>query len=228
MSRPRHLWSGDWENDSDAVTEELGRRRGEIRAPDETRAEDPSPRASAQPSAYARAVLWLRGRHSQALERWSGRKRRAHESAPEPPAPARAARRRGLRMALLAALVGLLSAAIAYGVTTLLVGSGGRTASAASRARPWLGIDLDNVPFSNGLMIAVVEPGSPAATAGLHPGEIISAIDGKPVTNAGDVSAAIKHLHVGSQVQIQYSLGLAIPGSYTTQVTVAARPPGYP
>jgi S1-C subfamily serine protease len=131
-------------------------------------------------------------------------------------------------MALLAVLVGLLSAAVAYGVVTLLVGSGGRTASAASRARPWLGVQLESIPSNSGLMIALVVPGSPAASAGLAPGDMITAIGGQPVNTTGDVKAAVGHLHVGSQVQIQYTLGLAIPGSYTTQLTVAAEPPGYP
>jgi S1-C subfamily serine protease len=131
-------------------------------------------------------------------------------------------------MALLAVLVGLLSAAVAYGVVTLLVGSGGRTASAASRARPWLGVDLESIPANSGLMIALVVPGSPAATAGLTPGDMITAINGQPVNTTGEVETAIEHLHVGSQVQVRYTLGLFIPGSYSAQLTVAAEPPGYP
>jgi membrane-associated protease RseP (regulator of RpoE activity) len=230
MSRPRHLWSGDWESDSAAVTRELDRRRGEIQAPAETRADGPAPRPRppARPSAFAQVVRRLRRLLHAALERYKAQRRRVRESARERRAPARSARQRGLRMALLAVLVGLLSAAVAYGVVTLLVGSGGHTASAASRARPWLGVDLESIPANNGLMIALVVPGSPAATAGLTPGDMITAINGQPVNTTGEVKAAIDRLHVGSQADIQYNLGLAIPGSYTAQLTVAAEPPGYP
>jgi S1-C subfamily serine protease len=124
--------------------------------------------------------------------------------------------------------VGLISAALAYGVTELLVGSGGRTASAASRGRPWLGVDLETLSYGTGSMIADVLPGSPAATAGLETGDMITAINGTPVNSAGAVQTAIRRLHVGSQVQVEYTLGLAMPGSYTAQVTLAAEPPGYP
>jgi S1-C subfamily serine protease len=125
-------------------------------------------------------------------------------------------------------LVGLLSGAAAYGVVTVLVGSGGGTAAAASSARPWLGLDLESIPFGSGVIIADVIPGSPAEAAGLVPGDMITAIDGKPVSTADDVRTALSGLHVGNQVSIQYTVGPASPGTLTTQVTLAAEPAGYP
>lgn len=222
MSRPRHLWSGDWENDSAAVTEELGRRRQEIGAPAEPRLPEPPPPAG--PSVAARVLLWLRRQWSLLLERWHARRKRARER--ERPTPVRTRR---VRVALVAGLIGLLSAAIAFGVVLLLVSSDGRPASSSARSsRPWLGVDLESTPLGSGVLVADVLPGSPAQAAGLQPGDMITAIDGNPVSSVSGVSAALSGLHVGSQVEVQYALGLAIAGTYTVRVTLAAEPPGYP
>lgn len=227
MSSPRHLWSGDWESDSAAVTEELGRRRQGTAPPVEPRPEPPAPARARRP-ALASNLLWLRRQASAAREGERALRQRAREAARARAASARPAGRRRLRIVLLAGLVGLLSAAIAYGVVTLLAGSGGPTVTSAGTAQAWLGVDLTRDPFGNGVIIADVAPGGPAQTAGLAPGDLITAIDGKPASTLGAVSSALHGLHAGSQVEIQYTLGLAIPGSFTTHATLAAEPPGYP
>jgi len=232
MSRPRHLWSGDWEKDSAAVTEELGNRRQQLQAPDDPRPDEPrpetrQPRPPAGPSAAARAIAWLRRqwrRLRELLAAWQARRGRGRKR--PRPQPARARR---LRVALVAALVGLLSAAIAFGVVLLLVNSDNKTtASTIASSHPWLGVDLESIPLGSGVLIADVIPGSPAQAAGLEPGDMITALNGKPVSSVSDVSDTVNGLHVGSQLEIQYTLGLASPGSYTTRITLASRPSGYP
>jgi PDZ domain-containing protein len=57
MTAPRHLWSGDWQRESDAAAEELAERRRPFEAP----AEPPPPELPpAGPSALARAYSALR------------------------------------------------------------------------------------------------------------------------------------------------------------------------
>ncbi len=90
--------------------------------------------------------------------------------------------------------------------------------------RPWLGVqgalvspalrDLLRAPLPEGLLVEVVEPGSPAARAGvkggdldlviageplLVGGEVITAIDGKPVGTADALTGALGRLRVGGR-----------------------------
>jgi serine protease Do len=61
-------------------------------------------------------------------------------------------------------------------------------------ARPWLGVRADTVtaemasalglPRPSGAIVAEVAPGSPAARAGIRRGDVITAIDGRPVEDA--------------------------------------------
>ncbi|HEY5317125.1 MAG TPA: PDZ domain-containing protein [Solirubrobacteraceae bacterium] len=132
--------------------------------------------------------------------------------------PKTARRARQLRIALLAVLVGILSAGAAYGVTTLVFGSG-----ASASGHPYLGIGVAGSPL--GIVITDVAPGSPAAKAGLQPGDLITAIDNQPVSTVDDVGAALDRLHAGNEAEISYTLG---PMSYTAQAKLTARPPGYP
>ncbi len=216
MSAPRHLWSGDWELESAAAADELARRRSQTE-------EDPPTQeiAPRRPSLAARALAWLR-RLRRDIGRW-------WEST-------RGRRRRRLRLVALVAAALLVVAGVAYGVSALSGGSSKPTAVAAGQ--PWLGIQttsspfgavgiqtITGGPFASGAIVTDVIPGSPAADAGLVPGDMITAIDNHQVTSPADVQAAIAHLHVGDQVTIQYAQGLA---TATTQATLAARPPGYP
>ena len=63
--------------------------------------------------------------------------------------------------------------------------------------RGWLGIGIQEVDQSlassfkleqpTGALVASVAPGSPAATAGIRPGDVIRSYDGKPIVEAGDL-----------------------------------------
>jgi C-terminal processing protease CtpA/Prc len=213
MSAPRHLWSGNWQSESDAAAQERANRGADTRD-----AGDGTPPEPTAPAARAH-------------------RRRLREAL----AAARAQRRR-LRVALLAALVTLLSAGVAYTAVSLLSGSGGQGSAQAATATPWLGVEMASSSFGGagfptvggfaggfatggGVLITEVVPGSPAAAAGLERGDVLTQIGNRPVATPADVQSALAGLRAGDQVQIQYAQGAM---QYTTQVTLAARPAGYP
>ncbi|MCL5104505.1 MAG: trypsin-like peptidase domain-containing protein [Armatimonadetes bacterium] len=78
---------------------------------------------------------------------------------------------------------------------------------------PWIGISYGEInpqiarefglAVKQGLIIAGVEKGGPAAEAGLRRGDIITSVDGKNITASGDLRKAIRAKSVGSQVSIE-------------------------
>ncbi|WP_434101579.1 Do family serine endopeptidase [Methylocaldum gracile] len=57
---------------------------------------------------------------------------------------------------------------------------------------------------SGGAVIAQVQPDSPAAQAGLRPGDVVVAIDGAPVANASSLRNIIGLLRVGSEIKLDF------------------------
>ena len=121
------------------------------------------------------------------------------------------------------ALLALLIVGGAYGATTLL-DSGGSGQQPAGGSEAWLGLQMESLPVDRVLVTAVV-PGGPAAIAGVGPGDVITAIDNRPVSAPGDVTGEVAKLHPGDKVEIQIRRGLS---TLTTQATLQAHPPGYP
>jgi putative serine protease PepD len=73
---------------------------------------------------------------------------------------------------------------------------------------------------TQGLRVAAVVPGGPAATAGLQVGDIITSIDGQPAESSDQLMAVALTKRAGDRVQIGYERG----GSpATTTITLAAR-----
>lgn len=200
MPAPRHLWSGDWRRESDAAAEARARHQAPTEEPQA--APPPSPPKPQAPSAAARALAF-----------------------------ARSLRPRG---AVLLALAMLLSAGVGYAAVSLArSGDGGSPRSstptvASSPARTskpaWLGVDTMSFP-AGGVIVVDVVPGSPAAAAGLEPGDVITQIGNRPVQTPADVESAIAGRHAGQQVEIQYEQG---PISNTTQATLQPRPANGP
>jgi serine protease Do len=83
--------------------------------------------------------------------------------------------------------------------------------------RPWLGLvtvtntqqliayyDLPNV---SGVVVARIVPEGPAAGAGLKRGDVITKINGEPVTKEEDIKNIEKRLKIGQQVQFELRRG---------------------
>jgi serine protease Do len=68
-------------------------------------------------------------------------------------------------------------------------------------ARGWLGVSMQplnaelasalRLPDTRGVLVAGVEPGSPAASAGVKAGDVVVGIDGRPVALARDLAVAV-------------------------------------
>jgi membrane-associated protease RseP (regulator of RpoE activity) len=100
----------------------------------------------------------------------------------------------------------------------------------AGRRGAMLGVNIGTEkPLDTGVQIVGVSPGGPAEEAGLRPGDVIVAIDGKPLKRAGDTTPAsqvVQHLtevEPGAEVKVDY-----LRGDKRHSVTVktkAAEPP---
>ncbi len=195
MNAPRHLWTGDWEDESSAHAEGLASRRGRSEAPDEPEPVAPEPRESR----IRRAIRWLRKR----LRR------------------VRAPSRRRVRLALLATFVILLGATAAYAV----VSNSSTTKKSpppvvANSGQAWLGVELANAGVRGALVSSVV-PGSPAAAAGIRPGDLITQLDTEPIVAPAVFVSALSGLQPGDKVDLQLQRG---GSQYSAQVVLASRP----
>jgi putative serine protease PepD len=76
-----------------------------------------------------------------------------------------------------------------------------------------------------GAEIADVTPGGPAEAAGLQPGDIITAIDGKGIDSFDQVSAIVNSHKVGDEIDVRVSRG---GGERSFHVKLATRPNSTP
>ena len=88
---------------------------------------------------------------------------------------------------------------------------------------PIVGLSLDSAFAGPGARIAdipeAILPGGPAQKAGLRAGDVIIAIDGKPVSVPDDMIVAIRSRSVGDSVRLTYQRG---PKTLTVKVTLIA------
>ena len=85
----------------------------------------------------------------------------------------------------------------------------------------YLGITIGDVGVRCGAQVSAVKAGSPAATAGLKAGDVITAIDGNAVATADDLTAKISAHQPGDKVT------LTVTRNGSTQkldVTLGTRP----
>lgn len=240
MTPPKHLWSGDWREDSAAAAEALHRRRpksekqSSSEAPTEVRprVERPVRPPETKPARAAetqpRPVAAPRPLINQAPRQAPESPRRTVQPKPREPqrrssAPDGVDRRRGVRALVVFAISALLVAGGAIAISRAL-GGDDKAPALSSSSRPWLGVQMENLAVG-GVTVTTVSPGGPADNAGITPGDVITEIDNQPVNTTADVNAAVSALHPGSQVEIQLQRG---PITYTTEATLAASPPGTP
>ena len=77
--------------------------------------------------------------------------------------------------------------------------------------RAYLGLGAQSLPLaegnqfgvSTGMLVVALEPGGPAATAGLEQGDVIVTFDGDPVPRLDPLFDALRDLEVGSTHRLQ-------------------------
>lgn len=68
----------------------------------------------------------------------------------------------------------------------------------------------------SGAQITEVSPNGAAALVGLHPGDIINAVNGSPVKSPTELAGVLSAISPGSNVR----LGFALHGAWQTEATV--------
>jgi len=95
-----------------------------------------------------------------------------------------------------------------------------RNGNVPARGQGFLGVNLANAT-SGGAQISSLQSGSPAAAAGLQVGDVITAIDGQPVSSSTDAADLITADAPGSKVTITY---LRAGATQTASATLGTRP----
>jgi serine protease Do len=81
-------------------------------------------------------------------------------------------------------------------------------------------IVLHELGAANGMVLQYVEPGSPAAKAGIQPGDVVTTVNGKPVKSGSDLVDPITQTAVGNKVHLVY---MRSGVQHETDVTVEDR-----
>lgn len=105
-----------------------------------------------------------------------------------------------------------------------LIVSGKSSATVHIGATAFLGIQVQSAPFGGGgAMIAGVVPAGPAATAGLVPGDVITAVAGNVVSDPSGIASIVLAHKVGDTITITYTDTSGAP--QTVSVTLGNGPP---
>jgi serine protease Do len=96
--------------------------------------------------------------------------------------------------------------------------------------RPWLGVvgyDVDRriahyyqLPVSQGVFLVELSEGGPAGAAGLQVGDVLTSLDGHPLTGASDLVDGLRSKKIGESVEIGYER----QGSKKVRIALATRP----
>jgi putative serine protease PepD len=92
-------------------------------------------------------------------------------------------------------------------------------------SRPYLGISSGPAPSGNGAQVQAVTAGSPAQSAGVRAGDIITRIGGQAISDPDAVANAIADRKPGDRVTIELTRG---GSKQTLQVTLGTRPDSAP
>ena len=112
--------------------------------------------------------------------------------------------------------------------------SGTETSTVRIGPAAFLGVELGSGPSAygygsgyardaaSGAVVGDVVPGGAAAAAGLQAGDVITSLDGRSITSATDVSAALTGANPGDHVAIGWSDRSGV--AHTTTVALGASP----
>ena len=113
-------------------------------------------------------------------------------------------------------------------VIALGIGAAGVSRAAENEGRAWLGIymqsldeDLRDAYGQDGVLVSRVSSDSPAKTAGILRGDLITKIDGKPVSDSDELSNEIESHQVGEKISVTL---LRDSRERTVVITLAERP----
>ena len=104
--------------------------------------------------------------------------------------------------------------------TSLALGVADELATSHHVAKGWLGVVCTDAP-GGGAEVTTVLPGSPAATAGLHPGDVVEAVDTRGVASLADLQALLYTSLPGTKLQLTVLRNGSVS---TTPVVVRASP----
>jgi S1-C subfamily serine protease len=117
--------------------------------------------------------------------------------------------------------------AIPSNIVTDIAGQIIRTGHVTNSHRAALGVEVQTVMGPSGqpagVSIAAVTPGSPAAKAGLRPGDVITAVNGTATPDTETLAAVLAGLHPGQQVSVSVTKA---DGSTTTMHLNLGQLPG--
>jgi membrane-associated protease RseP (regulator of RpoE activity) len=231
MTQPKHLWSGDWARESEDAADTLADRRQHTRPVEPERVEAPRPVAAGAAPAPRRAA-------AEPASAAGPRVRPAAAERPRstrvPPVRRASPRRAGVAALLVLGLLAVTAVALASGVfsdpgsssATSALSPGPSPAPAQfQQPRPWVGLTTTSAPTGSGALVTQVVPGGPADQAGLQPGDVITAVNARPIASPSDIGGAIDSQMVGSEVLFQVDRGGQLQ---TIGVTLEPRPAGSP
>ena len=64
-----------------------------------------------------------------------------------------------------------------------------------------------NLTVTEGAIVTGVEPGSPAQRAGLRRGDVVVAVNGRPVRGAADLRVKLGLVPIGEEVEMRFLAG---------------------
>jgi putative serine protease PepD len=85
----------------------------------------------------------------------------------------------------------------------------------------YLGVSIGTNANGTGAVVGTVRTGSPAAGAGVKSGDVVVSVNGKPISSANELTAAIGALQPGDKATLKVQRG---GSSLTLTVTLATRP----
>ncbi|MFZ1996764.1 MAG: PDZ domain-containing protein [Solirubrobacteraceae bacterium] len=181
MSGPKHLWSGDWENESDEASAKRVREprpapEPVVPPPEAGRVSHPRrPRRSVRPWVLPVAIgALVIATAAFGVSKLFGSSQPAHQ-----------------------------------GTTSALRPLPAPRVTGNPRPIMWLGMEI--VTAAPGVpVVETVRPNSNGDLAGLEPGDALLLINNRPVGSTGNIADAIKGLHSGDKVTLEVNNGGAI------------------